>query len=38
MFETGGLAGTDEGKIAKQREAIGQVIVERECLSDVLRK
>jgi hypothetical protein len=36
--EAGGLARTDEGKNAKLLEAIGQLIVRRECLSDVLRK
>jgi hypothetical protein len=38
IFETGRQARTDEGKIAKLHEAIGQLIVERDFLSDVLRK
>ena len=37
-FKTGRQARTDEGKIAKLHEAIGQPIVERDFLSDVLRK
>ena len=36
IFETGRQART--GKIAKLHEAIGQLIVERDFLSDVLRK
>jgi hypothetical protein len=38
IFETGGQARTDEGKIAKLYEAIDQLIVERDLLSDVLKK
>jgi transposase len=38
IFETGRQARTDEGKIAKLHEAIGQLIAERDFLSDVLRK
>jgi transposase-like protein len=38
IFETGRQARTDEGKIAKLHEAICQLIVERDFLSDVLRK
>jgi transposase len=38
IFETGRQTRTDEGKIAKLHEAIGQLIVERDFLSDVLRK
>jgi transposase len=38
IFESGKQAKTDEGKIAKLHETIGQLIVERDFLSDVLRK
>jgi transposase len=38
IFESGKRAKTDEGKIAKLHETIGQLIVERDFLSDVLRK
>ena len=38
IFETGKQARTDEGRIAKLHETIGQLIVERDFLSDVLRK
>lgn len=38
IFETGGQAKTDEGKIAKLHETIGPLIVQRAFLSDVLRK
>jgi hypothetical protein len=36
--KTGGQARTDDAKIAKLHEAIGQLIVKREFLSDVLGK
>lgn len=38
VFETGRQAKTDEGRIAKLHETIGQLIVERDFLSHVLRK
>jgi transposase len=38
IFETSKQAKTDDGKIAKLHETIGQLIVERDFLSDVLRK
>jgi transposase len=38
IFETGKQAKTDEERIAKLHETIGQLIVERDFLSDVLRK
>jgi transposase len=38
IFETSKQAKTDEGKIAKLHQTIGQLIVERDFLSDVLRK
>ncbi len=38
LFESGKQAQTNEGKIAKLHEMIGQLIVERDFLSDVLRK
>jgi transposase len=38
IFETGRQARTDDGRIAKLHETIGQLIVERDFLSDVLRK
>lgn len=38
LFETGKQARTDEERIAKLQETIGQLIVERDFLSDVLRK
>ena len=38
IFKSGKRAKTDEGKIAKLHETIGQLIVERDFLSDVLRK
>ena len=38
IFETGRQARTDEGKIAKLHEAIGQLINETGFMSDVLRK
>ena len=38
IFESSKQAKTDEGKIAKLHETIGQLIVERDFLSDVLRK
>jgi transposase len=38
IFETGRQARSDDGRIAKLHETIGQLIVERDFLSDVLRK
>ncbi len=38
IFETGRQAKSDDGRIAKLHETIGQLIVERDFLSDVLRK
>jgi len=38
IFETGRQARADDGRIAKLHETIGQLIVERDFLSDVLRK
>jgi len=38
IFETGRQARTDDGRIAKLHETIGQLIVERDFLSDVLRR
>jgi transposase len=38
IFETGQQAKMDDGRIAKLHETIGQLIVERDFLSDVLRK
>ena len=38
VFETGKQGKTEEERIAKLHETIGQLIVERDFLSDVLRK
>jgi transposase len=38
IFETSKQANTDEGKIAKLHQTIGQLIAERDFLSDVLGK
>jgi transposase len=38
VFEKGHDAKTDEGKIAKLHQTIGQLVAERDFLSDVLRK
>jgi transposase-like protein len=38
IFESGKQTRTDEARIAKLHETIGQLIVERDFLSDVLRK
>ena len=38
IFKSGKRGKTDAGKIAKLHETIGQLIVERDFLSDVLRK
>jgi transposase len=38
IFETSKQAKTEEERIAKLHETIGQLIVERDFLSDVLRK
>ena len=38
IFETSKQAKTDEGKIAKLHQTIGQLIAERDFLSDVLGK
>ena len=38
IFETGRQARAGDGRIAKLHETIGQLIVERDFLSDVLRK
>jgi transposase len=38
VFEKGRDAKTDEGKIAKLHQTIGQLVAERDFLSDVLRK
>jgi transposase len=38
IFETGRQAKSDDGRIAKLHETIGQLIVERDFLSGVLRK
>ena len=38
IFESSKQAKTETGKIAKLHETIGQLIVERDFLSDVLRK
>jgi len=38
VFEKGRDAKTEEGKIAKLHQTIGQLVAERDFLSDVLRK
>jgi transposase len=38
VFESGRAAKTEEGRIAKLHETIGQLVAERDFLSDVLRK
>jgi len=38
VFDKGRAAKTDEGKIAKLHQTIGQLVAERDFLSDVLRK
>jgi hypothetical protein len=38
VFDKGRDAKTDEGKIAKLHQTIGQLVAERDFLSDVLRK
>ncbi len=38
IFETGSQAKTEEDKVAKLHKTIGQLIMERDFLSEVLRK
>jgi transposase len=38
IFDKGHAAKSDEGKIAKLHQTIGQLVAERDFLSDVLRK
>jgi transposase len=38
VFERGGEAKDEEGRIAKLHQTIGQLVAERDFLSDVLRK
>ncbi len=38
IFESGHTNKTEEGKVAKLHETIGQLIMERDFLSEVLRK